>query len=99
MTSTLTSQGNFRSSFNQLKEANSSNFPAVHSRFESRCQDLEDKLRQVKKSEENISKNITETLHKLTQILKNQKTTREITEEKKQRELKTAESSLTLEVI
>ena len=60
---------------------------------------LEDKLRQVKKAEENTTKSITEALHRLTQILTNQKTTREITEEKKQRELKTAESSLTLEVI
>ena len=60
---------------------------------------MEEKLNLLTKNEETTYKNISENLQKLTQILKNQKVVREAFEEKKTKEIRAAETSITLEVI
>lgn len=50
------------------------------------------------KVEESTTKHINDTLAKLGHIIKNQKLTREMVEEKKAKELRTAEGSVNLEV-
>jgi hypothetical protein len=59
---------------------------------------LEEKLATVVKAEETTAKSINDTLQKLTNILKHQKLTREMVEEKKTKELRTAEGTVSLEV-
>ena len=72
--------------------------PTVHSRFENRLRELEEKLSFLSKSEDATGKHINENLQKLSQILKTQKNTREIVEEKKTKEIRAAETSVCLEV-
>lgn len=57
--------------------------PSLQSKFATRVHDLEEKLTAVIKSEESTTKAINDTLTKLSNVLKNQKLTREMIDEKK----------------
>lgn len=72
--------------------------PNLQSKFDFKMRELEEKLVSLTKNEDSTLKNISENLQKLSQILKNQKATREIIEERKNKEVRAAESTINLEV-
>lgn len=60
--------------------------------------ELEERLAQLNKAEDATARSINDSLQKLTTILKQQKVTREMMEEKKTKEIRSAESAINLEV-
>ena len=86
-----------RTSFND-KESAQPDFMTMHHQFETRTQELGSQVRKIGKRQESIIKGISENLHKLSQILKGQKTTREITEDDQIKEIKRGDSVIEIEV-